>query len=276
MLDGSGYEKSGAGSAAEIHYVAEVMRRFYADRNRYLGDPDAVKNPVAGLLDPAYIQMRRGSIDPKQATPSSGLGPGKPAGAEGSETSHYDVVDAEGNAVAVTYTLNDGFGSGVTVPGLGFLLNDEMDDFAAKPGSPNLFGLVQGAANAIQPGKRPLSSMTPTILTHDGRFFMAVGAPGGPRITTAVLQVILNVIDFGMNVQDAIDAPRFHHQWLPDKLYLERGISPDTVALLKALGHDVDDSPGVVVAQVEAILSDGGWLQGGLDGRREGKAAAGY
>jgi len=281
MLDGSGYEKSGAGSAAEIHYVAEVMRRFYADRNRYLGDPDAVKNPVAGLLDPAYIQMRRASIDPKQATPSARLGPGKPAGAEGSETTHYDVVDAEGNAVAVTYTLNDGFGSGVTVPGLGFLLNDEMDDFTAKPGSPNLFGLVQGQANSIQPGKRPLSAMTPTILTRRSpsgkdEFFMAAGAPGGPRISTAVLQVILNVIDFGMNVQDAIDAPRFHHQWLPDKLYLERGISPDTVALLKSMGHDVDYSAGVVVAQVEAILNDGGWLQGGLDGRREGKAAAGY
>jgi gamma-glutamyltranspeptidase / glutathione hydrolase len=276
MLDGSGYDKGGAGSAAEIHYVAEVMRRFYADRNRYLGDPDVVKNPVAGLLDAAYVKKRRASIDPGRATPSAQLGPGKPAGAEGSETTHFNVVDAEGNAVAVTYTLNDGFGSGVTVPGLGFLLNDEMDDFAAKPGAPNLFGLVQGEANAIQPRKRPLSSMTPTILTRDGKFFMALGAPGGPRITTAVLQVILNVIDFGMNVQDAIDAPRFHHQWLPDKLYVERGVSPDTVALLKARGHDVDASPGVVVAQVEAILSGGGWLQGGLDGRREGKAAAGY
>ncbi|HXP85467.1 MAG TPA: gamma-glutamyltransferase [Bryobacteraceae bacterium] len=276
MLDGSGYQKSAAESAAEIHFVAEVMRRFYADRNQYLGDPDAVKNPVAGLLDPAYIQKRRASIDPGHATPSAQLGPGKPAGVEGSETTHYNVVDAEGNAVAVTYTLNDGFGSGVTVPGLGFLLNDEMDDFTAKPGFPNLFGLVQGKANAIEAGKRPLSSMTPTILTHDGQFFMALGAPGGSRITTAVLQVVLNVIDFGMNVQDAIDAPRFHHQWLPDRLYLEAGVSPDTVALLKARGHDVDYSASVVLAQVEAILSDGGWLQGGLDGRREGKAAAGY
>lgn len=276
MLEGSGYEKSGAGSAGEIHYVAEVMRRFYADRNQYLGDPDAVKNPVKGLLDPAYIRKRRASIDPERATPSARLGPGKPGGPEGSETTHFNVVDAEGNAVAVTYTLNDGFGSGVTVPGLGFLLNDEMDDFASKPGAPNLFGLVQGNANAIRPGKRPLSSMTPTILTRDGKFFMAVGAPGGSRITTAVLQVILNVIDFGMNAQDAIDAPRFHHQWLPDKLYLEHGISPDTVALLKARGYDVDDSAGVVLAQVEAILKLDGWLQGGLDFRREGKAAAGY
>jgi gamma-glutamyltranspeptidase / glutathione hydrolase len=276
MLDGSGYEKAGAGSAGEIHYVAEVMRRFYADRNRYLGDPDAVKNPVAGLLDPAYIRMRRASIDPGHATPSTQLGPGKPTGVEGTDTTHYDVVDAEGNAVAVTYTLNDSFGSGVTIPGLGFLLNDEMDDFTAKPGTANLYGLVQRQVNAIEPRKRPLSAMTPTILTHDGKFFMALGAPGGPRITTAVLQVILNVVDFGMNVQDAIDAPRLHHQWLPDKLYLEHGISPDTVSLLKARGHDVDYAAGVVVAQVEAILSDGGWLQGGLDGRREGKAAAGY
>jgi gamma-glutamyltranspeptidase/glutathione hydrolase len=169
--------------------------------------------------------------------------------------------------------LNDGYGSGVTVPGLGFLLNDEMDDFTAKPGEPNLFGLVQGKANAIQPGKRPLSSMTPTIVLRDGKLFMLVGAPGGPRITTAVLQVFLNVADFGMNVQDAIDAPRLHHQWQPDKLYLERGFSPDTVALLKARGHDVEYSPGVVLARVEAILVDGGWLQGGSDGRGAGKAA---
>jgi gamma-glutamyltranspeptidase/glutathione hydrolase len=276
MLEGSDYEKSGTGSAAAIHYVAEVMRRCYADRNQYLGDPDSVKNPVAGLLDPAYIRKRRVSIDRDHATPSEQVHAGGPAGTEGAETTHYNVVDSEGNAVAVTYTLNDGFGSGVTVPGLGFLLNDEMDDFTVKPGVPNLFGLVQGKANAIQAGKRPLSSMTPTILTRDGKFFMALGAPGGSRITTAVLQVILNVIDFGMNVQEAIDAPRFHHQWQPDKLFLERGISPDTVALLRARGHAVDDSAGVVLAQVEAILSDGGWLQGGLDGRREGKAAAGY
>ncbi len=276
MLEGSGYEKSGAGSAAEIHYVAEVMRRVYADRNQYLGDPDSVKNPVAGLLDPAYLRKRRAGIDPDRATPSAQVHPGRPAGAEGSETTHYNVVDSEGNAVAVTYTLNDGFGSGVTVPGLGILLNDEMDDFTVKPGAPNFLGLVQGSANAIAPGKRPLSSMTPTILTRDGKFFMALGAPGGSRITNAVLQVILYVIDFGMNVQDAIDAPRFHHQWQPDKLYLEHGISPDTVALLRARGYEVDDSAGVVLAQVEAILSDGGWLQGGLDGRREGKAAAGY
>jgi gamma-glutamyltranspeptidase/glutathione hydrolase len=174
----------------------------------------------------------------------------------------------------MTYTLNGGYGNGVTVPGLGFLLNNEMDDFAAKPGVPNLFGLIQGESNAIQPGKRPLSSMTPTILTKDGEFFLAVGAPGGSRIITAVLQVILNVVDFGMNVQDAVDAPRFHHQWMPDRLEFERGISPDTLALLAAKGHKIEVSRPQVLARVEAILRNGGWLQGGSDGRAASKAAA--
>jgi gamma-glutamyltranspeptidase/glutathione hydrolase len=273
MLEGSGYEKSGAGSAAAIHYTAEVMRRFYADRSRYLGDPDFVKVPVKGLLDPAYMRQRRASIDPDHATPSDRLNPGRPAGVEGSETTHYSIVDAEGNAVAVTYTLNNGYGSGVTAPGLGFLLNDEMDDFTVKPGVPNLFGLVQGEANAIQPRKRPLSAMTPTIVLRDGKLFLVFGAPGGPRIITAVLQVFLNVADFGMNIQDAVDAPRFHHQWKPDRLYLEPAISPDTVALLRRRGHQVETSPGVVLARVEAILADGGWLQGAADGRWVGKAA---
>jgi gamma-glutamyltranspeptidase/glutathione hydrolase len=225
------------------------------------------------MLDPAYIRKRRESIDPQHATPSAAIRPGHPSVSESTETTHYSVVDAEGNAVAVTYTLNGGFGNGITVPGLGFLLNNEMDDFAAKPGLPNMFGLVQGEANAIQPRKRPLSSMTPTILTRDGKLFMTVGAPGGSRIISAVLQVILNVTDFGMNAQDAVDAPRFHHQWEPDKLYVEHGISPDTVALLKARGHTVDDSPGLVLARVEAIVDQGGWLQGGSDGRGAGKAS---
>jgi gamma-glutamyltranspeptidase / glutathione hydrolase len=273
MLEGSGYEKSGHGSAAEIQYLAEVMRRYYADRSQYLGDPDFAKLPLTGLLDPAYIKRRRASIDPAHASSSAQILPGKPTGRDGGETTHYNVVDAQGNAVAVTYTLNEGYGNGITVPGLGFLLNDEMDDFAAKPGSPNAFGLVQGEVNAIQPGKRPLSSMTPTILTRDGKFFMAVGAPGGARIISAALQVIVNVIDFGMNAQDAVDTPRIHHQWQPDKLYLEPGISPDTAALLKSRGYDVDRSPGLVLARVEAIVNSGGWLQGGSDGRASGKAA---
>jgi gamma-glutamyltranspeptidase/glutathione hydrolase len=276
MLQGTGYEKEGFGSAHELHYLAEVMRRAYADRNNLVGDPDFIKVPVAGLLDPAYLAMRRATIDPERATPSDEVGEGHPTGAEGLETTHFSVVDSEGNAVAVTYTLNGGFGNGITVPGLGFLLNNEMDDFASKPGSPNLFGLVQGEANSIAPGKRPVSSMAPTILLRDGKLFMTVGAPGGSRIPTAVLQVILNVVDFGMNVQDAVDAPRIHHQWKPDRLSAEREISPDTVALLKARGYDVDNAPGVVLAQVAAIVSDGGWLQGASDGRTAAGKAAGY
>lgn len=274
MLEGSGYEKTGHGSAAAIHYVAEAMRRYYADRSEYLGDPDFVKVPITGLLQPAYIRKWADSINRERATPSSEIKPGKPAlGAESSETTHFNVVDAAGNAVALTYTLNGGYGNGVTVPGLGFLLNNEMDDFAAKPGSPNMFGLVQGEANAIQPGKRPLSSMTPTIVTKDGKFFMAVGAPGGSRIITAVMQVILNVIDFGMNAQDAVDAPRFHHQWLPDRLEFEKGVSPDTLRLLADKGHQIEASRPVVLARVEAIIRQGEWLQGGSDGRATGKAA---
>ncbi len=276
ILEGTGYEKAGAGSASAIHWGAEAMRRAYADRNTYLGDPAFVKVPIAGLLDPAYHARLRTSIDPERATPSEQVRPGRPVGSEQLETTHFTVVDAEGNAVACTFTLNGGYGNGITVPGLGFLLNNEMDDFSAKPGSPNMFGLVQGEANAIAPGKRPLSSMSPTIVVKDNKVFMTAGAPGGSRIPTAVLQVILNVIDFGMTVQDAVDAPRFHHQWLPDKLSLERGISPDTVAILKSRGYDVDYAPGVVLAQVAAIVNDGGWLQGASDGRSAAGKAAGY
>lgn len=273
MLEGSGYEKSGAGSAATIHYMAETMRRFYADRSQYLGDPDFVKMPLAGLVDPAYIRKRRATIDPDHATPSAQVLPGSPAGSESSETTHYDVVDAEGNAVSVTFTLNGGYGNGITVPGAGFLLNNEMDDFASRPGAVNLFGLVQGERNLIQPDKRPLSAMTPTILTRDGKLFMVVGGPGGSRIITAVLEAILNVVDFGMNAQEAVDAPRFHHQWQPDKISLEPGFSPDTIALLKARGHEVDHGTGAVSAVVEAIVARDGWLEGAADGRRPGKAA---
>jgi gamma-glutamyltranspeptidase/glutathione hydrolase len=274
MLDGSGYEKSGAGSAAAIHYVAEVMRRFYADRSEYFGDSDFVKMPIQQLLDPRYIASRRGSIDPQHATPSDQIRAGNLGPYEKTETTHFNVVDSEGNAVAVTYTLNGGYGSGVTVPGLGFLLNNEMDDFAAKPGEENLYHLIQGEANAIQPGKRPLSAMTPTILVRDGKPFLILGAPGGSRIINGVLQVILNVVDFHMNVQDAVDWPRFHHQWMPDQLYLEKGISPDTVAILRALGHKIApyENTNPVVARVEVILNDRGWLQGGADGRGDSKA----
>ena len=279
MLEGSGYDKTGAGSAATCHYLAEVMRRFYADRNEYLGDPDFVKNPVRALLDPGYIRARRSSIDPAHTTPSNQVNPGKLSGSEGAQTTHYSIVDEQGNVVAVTYTLNDGFGSGVTIPGAGFLMNDEMDDFAAKPGTPNLFELVQGEANSIAPGKRPLSSMVPTIVLKDGKPFLVLGAPGGSRIITGVLQVMLNVMDFGMNVQDAIDAPRVHHQWRPDRLDVEPGISPDTAAFLQRMGYELRfrDKHGdpVSIGRIDAILIDHGWLQGGHDGRgySSGKAA---
>ena len=271
MLEGSGYEKSGAGSAATIHYLTEVMRRYYADRAEYLGDPDFVRVPVAGLLNRQYVGQLRKSIDPERATPSAQVRAGKPAGYESSQTTHYSIVDAEGNAVALTYTLNGGYGSGVTAPGLGFLLNNEMDDFAAKPGAPNSYGLVQGEANAIQPGKRPLSSMTPTIVLRQGRLYLVAGSPGGPRIISTVLQVLLNVFDFGMNVQEAVDWPRFHHQWLPDKLYVERGFSPDTVRLLEARGHTVENARSI--GEVAAILAGSAWLEGAADSRSEGQAA---
>ncbi len=274
MLEGSRYEKTGAGSAASIHYVAEVMRRAYADRSEYFGDPDFYKVPITKLLDPKYIASRRASIDPQHATPSEQIRPGKITVHEGTETTHFNVVDSEGNAVAVTYTLNNGYGSGVTVPGLGFLLNDEMDDFAAKPGVENLFHLIQGEANAIQPGKRPVSSMTPTIVLRNGKLFLMLGAPGGSRITNGVLEVLLNVIDFHMNVQDAVDWPRFHHQWMPDELYLEKGISPDTAKILRDMGHNVSslERTSTVVARVEAILNDNSWLEGATDPRGNGKA----
>ena len=274
MLEGSGYEKTGAGSAASLHYVAETMRRFYADRSEYFGDPDFFKVPVSKLLDPRYIARRRESIDPKRVTPSQQIRAGNLAPYESTETTHFNIVDSEGNAVAVTYTLNGGYGNGVTVPGLGFLLNNEMDDFAAKPGEENMFHLIQGEANAIQPAKRPLSSMTPTILTRDGKVFMVLGAPGGSRIISGVLQVILNVVDFHMNVQDAVDWPRFHHQWMPDHLYLEKGISPDTTAILREMGHKIApyDNSNPVVARVEAIVNSNGWLQGAADGRGNAKA----
>jgi len=273
VLEGSGYEKSGAGSAAELHFLAETMRRYFADRAAFLGDPDFVANPLNKLLDKTYITRLRQSIDPEHATPSAQIHAGKPPGSESTQTTHFSIVDAGGNAVAVTYTLNGLYGDGVTVPGLGFLLNNEMDDFAAKPGEPNIYGLVQGEANAIQPRKRPLSSMTPTILARNGKLDLVLGTPGGPTIINTVLQVLVNVVDFGMNVQDAVDFPRIHHQWLPDQLIMERGFSPDTIALLEARGHKIRIVNSI--GEVAAIESHDGWLEGAADPRTEG-AAKGY
>jgi gamma-glutamyltranspeptidase/glutathione hydrolase len=276
MLNGAGYEKSGAGSAVSYHYMAEAMRRYFADRSKYLGDPDFVNVPISALLAPTYVDSRRATIRPDRATPAEQIAAGLTAANEGCNTTHYSIVDQEGNAVAVTYTLNNGYGSGVTVPGAGFLLNDEMDDFAAKPGEPNMFGLVQGESNAIAPGKRPLSSMTPTIILKEGKPFLVLGAPGGPVIITSMLQVILNVIDFGMNAQDAIDFPRIHDQWKPDRLDTESTVSPDTVAQLRHMGYQTQTADPNEKARVEVILISAGWLQGAVDGRGGGGKAEGY
>jgi gamma-glutamyltranspeptidase/glutathione hydrolase len=278
MLNGTGYETDGADSAKAVHYEAEAMRRFYADRSEYLGDPAFYNVPVKALLDNAYVEWRRKTIDPNHATPSDMIAPGLPRAQaahvsqfENSETTHYNVVDDKGNAVAVTYTLNNSYGNGITVPKLGFLLNDEMDDFAAKPGVPNMFGVIGGDANAIEPGKRPLSSMTPTIITRGGKLFMLAGAPGGSRITTGVMQVILDVLDFHLNPQDAVDLPRFHEQWKPDVLYLQNGFPPQAAEQLRAMGYEIKPVGGV--ARVEAIVVNNGALEGGTESRLDGKVA---
>jgi gamma-glutamyltranspeptidase/glutathione hydrolase len=274
MLDGSGYAADGPGSAAAIHYVAEAMRRFFADRAEYFGDADFADVPLQRLLSPDYARRRRATINPKRATPSAKVRPGLPSPPESADTTHYSVVDSSGLAVAVTYTLNGGYGSGVTAKGTGVLLNNEMDDFTAKPGSPNMFGLLQSKRNAIEPGKRPLSAMTPTIVARDGKLHLVVGSPGGPTIINTVLQVILNVVDHGMDLQQAVDFPRFHHQWMPDELRLENhGFSPDTIRLLEKRGHAIKqlESIGRVMA-VQAL--DEGYL-GAADARSEG-FSAGY
>jgi gamma-glutamyltranspeptidase/glutathione hydrolase len=250
--------------------MAEAMRRYFADRAEHLGDADFVKVPLGALLDPNYILKLRKSIDAERATPSSQVHAGVFTGRESAETTHYTIADGEGNIAAVTYTLNDVYGSRVTAAGLGFLLNDEMDDFAPKPGEANMYGLIQGEANAIQPGKTPLSSMTPAIVLRAGKPYLALGSPGGPTIINTVLEVIVNVLDFGMNVQDAVNWPRFHHQWMPDELRMEPGYSPDTIALLEKRGYTVKR----VAAQgeVAAIGFDNGWLEGAPDPRTEATA----
>ena len=226
-------------SSESVHLMTEAMRHAYRDRNTYLGDPAFVDNPIARLLSPRHIEAIRASIRPHRATPSSSIGGGADDD-EKATTTHYSVVDAQGNAVSVTYTINDDFGAKVIAGDTGFFLNDEMDDFTAKPGAPNLFGLVQGKANAIAPGKRPLSSMTPTIVLKDGKPVLVVGTPGGSRIITTVLEIIVNVIDHGMTLQEAIDAPRIHHQWLPDTLGCEPfACSADTVKSLTRMGYHV-------------------------------------
>jgi gamma-glutamyltranspeptidase/glutathione hydrolase len=239
ILEGYPIAKLGFHSAAGTHLLVEAMRRAYHDRNVNLGDPSFVKVDTAHFIDKTYAAQLRAGIDANQATPSSSLpAPGIPT--EGKSTTHFSIVDAQGNAVSLTYTLNDWFGAHVTAAGTGILLNDEMDDFSAKPGSPNMFGLVEGPNNAVASGKRPLSSMTPTIVTKNGQLAMVVGTPGGSRIPSAVLETISNMIDFGMTVTEAVDAPRIHHQWLPDEIGYERfGLSQDTIARLETMGHKV-------------------------------------
>ena len=266
----------------------EAFRRAFFDRAEFLGDPDFAKIPVAQLIDKRYAAAWRESIDPTHASSSESLH--RPEifsqleqyaqvhslpsiQTESDQTTHYSVVDADGNAVAVTTTLNAWFGSGVTAEGLGFLLNDEMDDFAAKQGVPNMFGLIQGPANAIGPGKRPLSAMAPTIVLKDDKLFLVLGSPGGPRIITTVANILMGVVDYGMNIQEAVNAPRFHHQWLPDSVHIESaGFSPDTIKLLSGKGHKLDFSNYWGDAECIAVDPKTGELLGGTDARNNGRA----
>ena len=274
MLEGYDLRAMGPNSAAKYHVLAESMRRSFADRAEFMGDPDFVKVPVAELIDKAYAVKRRSTIDLERASASADVGHGDVRVGEGMETTHFTVVDPAGNVVTNTYTINDLYGSRVVPKGTGVLLNDEMDDFAAQPGKANMFGLIQGERNAVQPGKRPLSSMTPTIvLKKDGSLWFALGARGGPRIITAVLQSVINVIDHDMNIQQAIDAPRVHQQWFPDEiLYEPYGISPDTLKVLRGLGHKFADRPGYVASATGIMIGDDGARLGAIDGRSDGEA----
>jgi gamma-glutamyltranspeptidase / glutathione hydrolase len=295
ILEGYDLGKLGNRSAESIHFATEAFRRAFFDRAEFLGDPDFAKLPVAQLIDKKYGAAWRESIDDAKATPSKDLKrpavfseleqyaashPPAQANHEPPHTTHYSVVDAEGSAVSVTTTINDWFGSRVTADGLGFLMNDEMDDFSAKPGVPNADGLIQGAANAIGPGKRPLSSMTPTIVVHEGKTVLVLGSPGSSKIITTVANVLMGVVDYGMNIQEAVDAPRFHNQWLPDVLNLEKWFSPDAVQRLQKMGYNVefgvhdgeDVSPYWSDAECIAIDSKTGERLGASDYRNNGKA----
>jgi gamma-glutamyltranspeptidase/glutathione hydrolase len=278
--------KLGDRTAPEVQRITEAMRRAYMDRTDYLGDPDFAKIPQAALLNPAYADAWRKSVVLDHATPSKELK--RPAGflpppptatvaeSKSTDTTHYSVLDAEGNAVAVTTTLNNNFGSHATATGLGFLLNDEMDDFASKQGAPNMYGLIQGPNNAIAPGHRPLSAMTPTIVLKDGKVQMVLGSPGGPRITTTVLNIFLSTAEGGLNIQQAVDAPRFHHQYLPDTLYVEAGFPADTATKLTAEGYTLKQGGHWSDGECIAVNPKTGKLEGGQDHRHHYGKAAGY
>jgi gamma-glutamyltranspeptidase/glutathione hydrolase len=273
ILEGFPISEYGHNSAQTIHLMAEAMKHAYADRSRYLGDEDFVDVPLTGLTSKAYAASLAKQINPYKATPSRSIGPGNPLPYESGETTHFSVVDKFGNAVSNTYTINFSYGSGIVVEGAGFLLNNEMDDFSAKPGVPNAYGLIGGEANKIEADKRMLSSMSPTIVKHDGRNFLVTGSPGGSRIITTTLQVIMNVIDHGLNIQSAVAAPRIHHQWLPDELGIEEGISPDTVSILKEKGHEVTRKSSM--GAIQSIMIKDSMMYGGADPRRSTSLAAG-
>ena len=279
ILEGYDLRKMDSASSDRHHLTTEAMRRAFADRAEYMGDTDFVKVPIAGLIDKKYAAQQRRTIDEQRASTSDQVKAGKPAGYESEETTHFTVVDAEGNAVSNTYTLNNSYGSAVVAKGTGILMNDEMDDFAAKPGTPNLYGLIQGERNAVAPRKRPLSAMTPTfVLRKDGSLWFTVGSPGGPTIINTVLNVIINVIDFDMNIQQAIDAPRIHHQWLPDELVYEPyGLSGDTQRALIARGHKLISKPRYM-GDCEGIMIEEktGLRLGATDPRRSDGLAIGY
>lgn len=279
ILEGFDLAKYDWASSERHHLTVEAMRRAFADRAEYMGDADFVKVPVAGLIDKSYADDLRKTIRMDRASSSTEVRAGQPAGAESDETTHFTVVDPEGNAVANTYTLNDSFGSGVVAKGTGIVLNNEMDDFAAKPGTPNLYGLIQGERNAVAPRKRPLSAMTPTfVLRKDGSLWFTVGTPGGPTIINTVLQVIVNVIDYKMNIQQAIDAPRIHHQWLPDEIVWEPyGLSGDTQKALINRRHKLVSRPRYMGdAQGIMIEEKTGIRLGATDPRRSDGLAVGY
>ena len=284
ILEGFDFAKFGNRSAAAIHLTSEAFRRAFYDRAEFLGDPDFARIPVPQLIDKKYAAAWSDSIDPNHASASNDLK--RPpfnelervahlspsAIREPENTTHYSAVDPEGNAVAVTTTLNDSFGSRVTADGLGFLLNDEMDDFASKQGVPNAYGLIQGPANAIGPNKRPLSAMTPTIVLKDGKLLLVLGSPGGPSIITTVANILMGVVDFGLDIQEAVNAPRFHHQWLPDQIRVEDSLSPDTMNLLRSKGHKLDVRHFWGDGECIMIDPKTGERVGASDGRNNGKA----